>query len=466
MARLLISATRKSSGKTLLTLGLCRTMRDQGLLVQPFKKGPDYIDPLWLTAAAGRSCVNLDFHTMDSDEILGHFGSYSEGATISLVEGNKGLHDGMDVHGSNSNAALARLLQAPVLLTVDVEGMTRGVAPVIRGIQSFETGLVFAGVVLNNYRGERHLGKLRAAVETYTDLPVLGAIPRCAEIHIHERHLGLTTRSETPDAADRLQRLGTLVADCVDLQALLHCANQAPTLLAPQSRMTRDPAGHSLRIGIPRDRAFGFYYPDDLDEMRRQGAELQFFDTLSDTELPKMDALFMGGGFPETQAHDLERNGELRAAIRRFVADGGPVYAECGGLMYLARAINWAGRRHAMVGVIPAEVTMKEHPVGRGYVVLERTGQHPWRAAGSIRAHEFHYSRLDGLDETVSYGYRVRRGHGIDGTHDGLVLGNVFATYAHLRHTRQNPWVTDFLDRVRRVAADGKVRVADEGPTP
>ena len=462
MARLLISATRKSSGKTTFTLGVLVALSRRGLAVQPFKKGPDYIDPLWLGAAAGRDCLNLDFNTMEADEILGLFGRYGAGASLSLVEGTKGLYDGIDPEGSDSNAALARLLSAPVILVIDVEGMTRGVAPLINGYRSFDAGVEFAGVVLNNYSGSRHLGKLRAAVETYTDLRVAGAIPRCEDVRITERHLGLTTRSETGGSDGMLDRLGRLVADCVDLDPLLDRAREAPALEFPEQSGEPAPAGSGLRIGIARDSAFCFYYPDDLDEMRRQGAELFFFDTLSDSRLPEVDALMIGGGFPETHAFALERNGELRAAIRRFIASGGPVYAECGGLMYLTRALTWQGRRHAMVGAIPAEVAMEERPVGRGYVVLERTGRHPWMTGGTFRAHEFHYSRIVGLADAFSFGLRVRRGHGIDGTHDGLVMGNLFATYAHQRHTRQNPWVTSFLGSVARLV-DGSEMVEPAG---
>ncbi len=465
MARLLISATRKSSGKTTFALGLLVALSRRGLTVQPFKKGPDYIDPLWLGAAAGRDCFNLDFNTMEADEILCLFGRYGAGASLCVVEGNKGLYDGIDPGGSDSNAALARLLSASVLLVIDVEGMTRGVAPLINGYRSFDPGIEFAGVVLNNYSGSRHLGKLRAAVETYTDLRVAGAIPRCEDVRIVERHLGLTTRSETGGSDERLDRLGRLVADCVDLDPLLDRAREAPALEVPKRPGEPAPAGSGVRIGIARDSAFCFYYPDDLDEMRRQGAELFFFDTLSDSRLPEVDALMIGGGFPETHAFALERNAELRGAIRRFIGDGGPVYAECGGLMYLTRALAWRGRRHAMVGAIPAEVSMEERPVGRGCVVLERTGQHPWKTGGAFRAHEFHYSRLVGLADTVPFGLQVCRGHGIDGAHDGLVMGNLFATYCHQRHTRQNPWVTSFLGSVARMMDGSETAAPAGGPT-
>jgi cobyrinic acid a,c-diamide synthase len=452
--RLLVSATRKSSGKTMLALGLCAAWQARGVEIQPFKKGPDYIDPMWLGAAARRPCINLDFHTQTEEEILASFGRYTSGADLAVVEGNKGLFDGMDLHGSDSNAALAALLHAPVLLVVDVEGMTRGVAPLINGYRTFGPDIDFAGVVLNNYAGTRHLGKLRAVIETYTDMTVLGAVPRSAELKIAERHLGLTTLGETGGASGRLESIGGVVADSVDLDALRRIAGRAPPLDRPGDIRGNADTRRGPRIGIPRDEAFCFYYPDDLDRFRQLGAELVFFDTLRDQSLPPVDALFIGGGFPETQAARLENNAAMRHGINRFLAGGGPVYAECGGLMYLAKGITWRDRRYEMVGAIDAEIRMEKKPVGRGYVELEAGASHPWSSPRLVRAHEFHYSRLLDPPSGARYGFRVRRGQGIDGNRDGLVQGNLFAAYAHQRDTRENPWVSEFLTYVARLLSE------------
>ena len=451
MARLMVSATRKSSGKTTFTLGLCMALRSRGLNVQPFKKGPDYIDPLWLSATCDRPCINLDFNTMEAGEIHQRFSEYGADADFRVLEGNKGLYDGLDLHGEDSNAALAKLLGLPVVLVIDVEGMTRGVAPIIAGYRSFDPEIDFAGVVLNNYSGDRHLGKLRAVVEHYTDLQVLGAIPRDRDVRITERHLGLTTAQETTDAGQRLERIGQLVTENIDLDALLDRTRRPASVPFGVEPTSDDQSCDGLRIGIARDDAFCFYYADDLDEMQRRGASLHFFNTLSDTRLPDVDGIFIGGGFPETHARELSRNTLMRETLRDFITDGGAVYAECGGLMYLTRSITWQEQRHEMVGAIPADTHLHARPVGRGYVVLERESGHPWGGEGRFNAHEFHYSSLENLPDGLTYGFGVRRGHGIDGSHDGIAMGNLFAAYAHQRHTRQNPWVADFLRFVQRI---------------
>ncbi len=452
MHRLLISAAHKSSGKTTLALGMCAVLSESGRVVQPFKKGPDYIDPSWLAVAAGRRCVNLDFYTMADDEIEDAFTQHSHGADVALIEGNKGLYDGLALDGSNSNAALARLLRTPVLLVIDARGMTRGIAPLILGYQAFERDIEIGGVILNKLGGQRHESKLRAVIEHYTDVPVLGAVYRHPELEISERHLGLMPSNEDSGARGRIRAIAAHVRDEIDLDSVLGIARRSATVGAPHS----SPAGRAadVRIGVPRDAAFGFYYPDDLDALAGHGADIVYFDTLRDEHLPSVDGLFIGGGFPEMHMEALAANTRLRAQIRRFVLDGYPVYAECGGLMYLARSIDWAGQRRSMVGAIPVDCTMWERPQGRGYVSLRETPHALWpaadrRADGEIPAHEFHYSRIDNVGEGIEFAYDVVRGTGIDGRHDGIVFGNTLACYAHQRHVRRNPWTARFLEHVR-----------------
>ncbi|NWG39509.1 MAG: cobyrinate a,c-diamide synthase [Hydrogenophilaceae bacterium] len=449
-SRFLISAAHKSSGKTTLSIGLCAALKRRGLKVQPYKKGPDYIDPMWLTRASGRPCRNLDFYLMGHEEVTDVFEKQAVDADVALVEGNKGLYDGLDLDGSNSNAALSKLLSIPVVLVIDARGMTRGVAPLILGYQAFDRDIRIAGVILNQLGGSRHEGKLRAVIEHYTDVPVIGAVQHEAGMQILERHLGLIPSNEAAEVDSQIDRIAERVSQQVDLDRLL-ALTQHEYQSKPLNVVPRPPA--TCRIGIARDAAFGFYYSDDLLALEEGGAELVPINTLRDRHLPHIDGLIIGGGFPESFMSELEANVSLRQDIRRAIDAGLPAYAECGGLMYLSRTLRWKDETKEMVGVIPGNVVMHDRPVGRGYVRLKETGASPWDSdapAAEIHAHEFHYSSIENLPDGLIYTYDVLRGHGIDGKRDGLVYRNLLASYTHLRSTRRFSWVKRFLALVEK----------------
>ncbi|MDH5571286.1 MAG: hydrogenobyrinic acid a,c-diamide synthase (glutamine-hydrolyzing) [Gammaproteobacteria bacterium] len=476
MSRLLISAAHKSSGKTTLSIGICAALKARGRIVQAFKKGPDYIDPMWLSLASGRPCHNLDFYTMQHKEILATVDHYSHDADISIIEGNKGLYDGLDIEGSNSNAALARLTETPVILVINVQGMTRGIAPLILGYQSFEPGLNIAGVILNQVRGKRHELKLRAVIEHYTHIPVVGAVYHNPELEIKERHLGLIPSNENQQSHHKIEQIGKLIAQQVDLEQLEQIAANAVVLPSYGNyRLFNTVEKKSIRIAVAKDTAFGFYYPGDLEALENAGAELVYFDTLNDKSLPQTDALFIGGGFPETCMEQLSNNRSLREQIRQAIENGMPAYAECGGLMYLSQSINWQGKQHEMVGVIPADTQMYDTPQGRGYIQLAETEHSPWPAfqndkqsgqdvpkaiiPGSIiPGHEFHYSALINIKGRQTYAYKVLRGSGIDGKNDGIVYKNLLACYAHLRDTSANHWASRFVNFIHQCKIDKLLR--------
>ncbi len=457
MNGVLISALHKSSGKTTISLGVAAALAKRGLRVQTFKKGPDYIDPMWLALASGLPCRNLDFHTVAAPDIADYYRLHGEGADMSLVEGNKGLYDGVDVDGTDSNAALAKLLKVPVVLVIDTRGMTRGIAPVIMGYTAFDPDIRIRGVILNQVGGPRHESKLRAALEHYTDVPVIGAVGRHPEMEIAERHLGLVPANEAGAAVDLIEHARKAVEAGVDIGGLgvIACMAEEPAEPAPPAPALPTP---DIRIAVARDPAFGFYYPDDLEAMQRAGAEIVPFDTLHDSALPDCDGLFIGGGFPETQAAALAANASLRADIKRALQAGLPTYAECGGLMYLSKSLTWQGERFEMVGAIPGDAVMHPTPVGRGYVRLEPTGLSPWPAqaglADEINAHEFHYASLENLPANSDFAFRVKRGYGTDGRHDGLIVGKTVATFSHHRSVGRCDWVTRFLAFVRKVRAE------------
>jgi len=456
--RLFLSAAHKSAGKTTISVGLCAALRMRGVAVQTFKKGPDYIDPLWLALASGRPCYNLDPYLSGAEEICAEFAQRMSGASLGLVEGNKGLYDGLDLHGSNSNAALAALLGAPVVLVIDARGMTRGIAPLILGYQAFDPNVRIAGVILNQLGGSRHEAKLRAVIAHYTGVPVLGAVQRDERLNITERHLGLVPSNETPASSTWVKEIAERVGAQVDLDRLLAIARETSPHVMGSTPAGDDAATRSegvrVRIGTARDGAFGFYYPGDLEALSAAGAELVSFDTLRDKRLPTVDGFFLGGGFPEMHMEALSANAEMRASVREALEGGMPAYAECGGLMYLARSIEWDGRRAQMVGAVPADIVMHARPVGRGYVHLRETAHSPWPRAPApdappIRAHEFHYSSVENLEPGAEFAYEVERGYGIDGRHDGLVVKNLLASFAHLRDVAGNRWARRFVDFVR-----------------
>jgi len=390
---------------------------------------------------------------MSQEEILTAVGHYSSDADIALIEGNKGLYDGLDLEGSNSNAALATLTRTPVILVLDARGMTRGIAPLILGYQSFDPDVSIAGVILNQLGGSRHEAKLRAVIEHYTDVPVIGGVHRDPALVIDERHLGLIPSNEAATADKKIGTIRDLIREQVDIDRLLAQAGQEPiSFKAPQPVPQHDSA--AVRIGIAHDAAFGFYYPDDIAALQEAGAELVYFNTLTDATLPEIDGLFIGGGFPESYLHTLEANASLRAAIHSAIAAGLPAYAECGGLMYLSRSLSWNGNRADMVGVIPGDAVMHARPQGRGYVRLRETAGAPWPSQhpeGEFAAHEFHYSALENISEPLTYAYEVLRGSGVDGKHDGIVINNLLACYSHMRDTEQHHWARRFVEFARQM---------------
>jgi cobyrinic acid a,c-diamide synthase len=450
--QLYLSAAHKSSGKTTLALGLCAAYAARGLSVSPFKKGPDYIDPMWLSMAAEAPCHTLDFYTMEQEEILAQYEQGREGRDLVLVEGNKGLFDGVSLDGHDCNGAMAKLLELPVLLVINTNGITRGIAPLLIGYQQFDPMIRYCGVILNQTGGERHEQKLRQVVEHYTDFSVLGAVRRHPDLEIVERHLGLVPGNEAHQAHNKIELIRRAVESQVDLDLILERTIIDQPIMVDDSvvkqktaqRLT--PRQSKVRIGIARDEAFGFYYEADLEAFENEGAELVPFSPIHDDHLPEMDGLLIGGGFPETHMAQLEQNSVLRVQIQQLIESGLPAYAECGGMMYLCRQISWEDHTHQMVGVIQADCVMHRRPQGRGYVRFRRQGEEK-----GIPAHEFHYSSLENLSDDTTFSYAIQRGFGIDGKNDGIVYKNLLASYLHQRNTRLNPWVKGFVRFVRQL---------------
>lgn len=537
-ARICISALSGGGGKTLLSLGLARAFSRQGLAVQPFKKGPDYIDAAWLSLAAGRQASNLDPYFLPPARLRALFRHVMErsGARLALLEGNRGLFDGMDVRGSCATAELARTLDCPVLLSLDCTKMTRTAAALVAGVRNFEPGLRLAGVVLNQVASARHEGILREAITTYTDVPVLGAIPRLRENPLPERHMGLASLCGddlSPQAQEILEKLADVVRDHVDMERVLAIADDLPALpeepdfwdeaaWAGEGAVAPSGAGRSAachagtafaagaeascegaaptgalsvtsprattsdgtqaegcdgtaplsgapcpadspkraaapRIGYVRDRALWFYYEENLEALRRAGAELVRLSLLDDASWPELDGLYLGGGFPEDWARELASSPHL-ARLATLAGEGLPIYAECGGFMVLASALERDGQRWPMSGIFPVETRFCPKPQGLGYVRADVVLPNPYFPQGSVlRGHEFHYSLCHepaAVSGRLEHALRLRKGTGMGRDaeghgRDGLVSGRVWAAYCHIFAPAVPEWAPRFVDLAR-----------------
>lgn len=447
-----ISAPWRSSGKTILTLGLAAAARRRGIDVQTFKKGPDYIDPLWLRQASGQPCYNLDLYMQSSAELSATFNRLASQASLSLVEGTMGLHDGLACDGSDSNAAVSRLINTPVILVADCRGMHRTVAALVKGIQEFDPDIEFAGLVLNRIRSQRHEDKICLALEQYTDMNLLGAIPECDDLKIQERELGLVPACQSDSAIDLIESAATAIEQNSDLMKLLSCDSNETKCekeskkescthdLNPVQIQRNHP--ESITIGIARDKAFSFYYQDDLDTLRESGAKLIEISPLTDRFPDNLDGLLIGGGFPERYAAELAANSQFRLGLKHAIQSGLCVRAECGGLMYLCRSIEVENCNYPMVGAIAGDVTLNRRPLGRGYMQLKRRNSNQ-----VLHCHEFHHSKIK-FDKPSQFEFDVVRGYGINGESDGVRVNNMLATYAHFRHTQSTPWIDWFLQEI------------------
>lgn len=459
-ARLVIAAPQGRSGKTTVSLGLCAAFAGRGIAVQPFKKGPDFIDPSWLSAAAGTPCRCLDpFFLPEPGMLRAAFLHGARQANLALIEGNHGLFDSLEDDGAGSTAAVARAVGAPIVLVINAQRMARSAAAIVHGCQTFEPGTPIAAVILNQVAQNRHESKLRSAIERHCGIPVVGALPRDLELTIPDRHLGLVPQAENEGLAGAIEACRTAVETHIDLDALLKIGrNPLDAYAAP------NPSGAGIftgkidsthaelvRVGVVRDRAFTFYYPENFEMLESCGAELIFLDSLHDRRLPELDALYIGGGFPEMFLDEISANRGWMDDVRRAIQDGLPVYAECGGLMVLGQSISYRGRSVPMIGALPYRVEMTERPQGHGYVLATVTEPNPIFKTGAVlRGHEFHHSHMITGELDRSGILELSRGTGIDGRRDGLVYGSAYVGYTHLHAYGAPAWAPGFIGAARR----------------
>jgi cobyrinic acid a,c-diamide synthase len=455
-ARITIAGTSGDAGKTLLSLGLLGAWRRRKLKTVAFKKGPDFIDAAWLGRAAGQTARNLDSFLMDDRAILRSFVTHAAGADIAVIEGNRGIHDGRDAQGTHSTAALAAMLESPVILIHQVRKATRTAAAAMMGCCTFDSRITIAGVVLNGVAGKRHRDVITESLAAAGGPPVVGAIPQLDGSFLPGRHLGLVTPEEHPVPEKVLQQATDIVSEYVDIDRVFALAGAATPLSNSEPPVVSAPVGGgAVRLGYFRDSAFSFYYPENLEALRRAGAELIAVSSLTDTMLPEtLDGLYLGGGFPETHAVRLADNSKMRESVRRAAAAGMPMYAECGGLVYLGESLTVDDRMYPLAGVFPVRLTLEKKPQGHGYARLIVDSDNPFFAAGTlINAHEFHYTHITESVDDVHTACAVDFGAGALAGRDGLTTGRVMACYAHLHALGTPAWAPAFIRLAREYRA-------------
>lgn len=459
--RLVIAGIRGGTGKTLISLSIVASLRfKKGLKVIPFKKGPDYIDAGWLARIAENPCYNLDPFFISEERIKASFINHLRG-DIALIEGNRGLYDGIDSSGSYSTAELSKLLRAPVILVIDCSKATATIAALVLGCINMDRDVKISGVVLNQVSGKRHEAVISEAIERHCHIPVLGAIPRL-ETELPERHMGLLPHQEHNDAGRIISMVREIGERYIDINRIIDIAESAEALsLEREQFFSEERATTSVRIGVIRDSAFQFYYPENLEELERHGAELVEISALSEERLPEIDALYIGGGFPETHAIRLAENKRFIRSLKQSIDRGLPVYAECGGLMYLGKGLYLNDRFYEMVNIFPIAFCLEKRPQAHGYTVAEVVSYNPFYPSGiTIKGHEFHYSRpiLQGFrSDELDYAFSMKRGSGIIEKRDGIFYKNAFATYTHVHAYGIPEWTKGMIiaaERFRKTKED------------
>ncbi len=458
---IIIAGLAGGSGKSVVSVGLTAALARQGKTVVPFKKGPDYIDAGWMKLAAGSSCYNLDPYLMSVETIKASFSEHSKGADFVVLEGNRGLYDGVNPEGGYSTAELALALNLPILLVVNCTKTTRTVAAMVLGCMKLDERIDIRGVVLNQIATKRHQSIVTQAVEKYTGIPVLGAIPRMKRDIFPMRHLGVTPHQEYEGSEAAMDLLAETAAENIDLDRIKDI--MAP-VCDPKSILNPVTGGDKLRIGLLMDAAFQFYYSENLEALEQAGAELISINAITEPALPEdLDGLYIGGGFPETSARKLAENESFRDSVRTAAEKGLPIYAECGGLIYLGESIELDGEVYPLANVFPVRFGMSEKPQAHGYSIFEVDGKNPFYRIGTeVKGHEFRYSTiLKWPGDANKLALAMKRGIGFADGRDGLTVNNVLALYTHVHALGTPDWAKGFMKRCREVATAPSRRLSE-----
>ncbi|MDP3732788.1 MAG: cobyrinate a,c-diamide synthase [Candidatus Omnitrophota bacterium] len=456
LPRIIIAGTHSGVGKTTLTLGMISALRKRGVSVQAFKTGPDYIDPTYHSEASGRICGNLDSWLLSKDAIIELFKRRAEDVDFSIIEGVMGLYDGLKDTDLGSTAHLAKILNCPVILILDARSLSRSAAAIALGYKEFDRNVNIAGIVLNNIASINHYNYIKAAIEKKTRISVLGSLPRDPNLKLSQRHLGLVPLEEKKLHFSFYQKLSKLVEANINLTRLLEIGRQAKSLPCPKEIIfKKEPLKDRVTIAVAKDEAFNFYYQDNLDILSHLGADIVTFSPLKDRELPKaIDGLYIGGGFPELFASGLSKNKALKSSIYKKSEEGLPIYAECGGLMYLVESIlDFKKRRFPMVGIFKCTIGMGEKLNRLGYVNVRIINDNILgRKEDRNKAHIFHWSHLADIPKNASFAYEIIKDKN-NIMYDGLIKRSVLAGYAHLHFASNLNFAKNFINRCKEFSA-------------
>ena len=466
---IVIAGLRGGSGKTIISLGITGAWKEMGFKVSPFKKGPDYIDAGWLSRAAGRPCYNLDTFLCTPSVVEQSFLENSQNSDIAVIEGNRGLYDGIDTNGSTATSELAKLLNLPVLLVLDCTKSTRTMAALLLGCIKFDPVVNICGVILNQVAGKRHEGKVKQNIKEYCHIPVLGSIPKLKSKDFPERHMGLVTSHEHTFSNKAIDAVIKTAQDNIDLKTLyeivtsneyciepgkkeqISLSEQKPEQIQPGQIKSKQTALPDVTIGIIKDSAFQFYYPDNIDALKKLGANIIFISPLNEKSIPKVHAIYMGGGFPETHAPQLAQNNSFKENLRELSQKGLPIYAECGGLIFLGQSICLNDKVFPMSNILPINFGFSNRPQGHGYTKVQVVNDNPFFKKGEIlKGHEFRYSSILDIDyQDHEMAFKMERGKGILEKKDGFFKNNTFGTYTHIHALGSPSWAPSLIKQAR-----------------
>jgi cobyrinic acid a,c-diamide synthase len=464
---IVIAGLRGGSGKTIVSLGITTAWAEKGYKVSCFKKGPDYIDAGWLSYAAGIPCYNLDTYLCSEEQVENSFKTHFKNSDIAVVEGNRGLFDAIDTDGKTCTAELAKLLNLPVILVIDCTKATRTVAAIVMGCMTFDPELNIMGVILNRVAGKRHEGKVKKSIEKFCKIPVLGSIPKLKGNQFPERHMGLVTCKEHVRSKECMDTFKRIAKENIDLKEIFNICNKidnktqkkqptAPQLPVKQKQKIQYSIADSPTVGIIKDSAFQFYYPDNIEALIEKGAKIEYISPLTQQTIPSdLDAIYMGGGFPETHAADLAAGIDFKKALKKLAGKGLPIYAECGGFIYLGQSIEIDKKIYPMADILPVKFGLSKRPVGHGYTSVKVVSDNIFYKKGEIiRGHEFRYSTILDIDyKPDEMAFKMERGKGIIDKLDGFSKKNVFATYTHI-HTLTTPlWAEGLIKQAIKYKA-------------